>query len=264
MSHHLVVADAATYIYPDGTRALEGVSFRLTHGESVAVVGGNGAGKSSLLLLLGGCRLPTSGTIQIGDSILTAANRASLRSHVGMVFQDADDQLFMPTVGEDVAFGPEHQRLSPQEIGERVREALLEVGASDLAERPAHRLSAGQKRRVAIATVLSMRPDLLVMDEPSSSLDPYSRRRLIELLKRFSHTRIIATHDLELALDVCQRTLVLVSGRLVADGPTRELLADEALMASSRLEVPVRLHPCPTCDTRRERAPAPPLSSESP
>jgi cobalt/nickel transport system ATP-binding protein len=248
MSHHLVIAEHAGYVYPDGTVALEDVNFRITHGESVALVGGNGAGKSTLLLLLSGCELATTGTIRVGDAIMTTATRPLLRQAVGMVFQNADDQLFMPTVYDDVAFGPRNQNLSPPEIEHRVEEALCRVGALELRERPPFRLSAGQKRAVAIATVLAMNPNVLVMDEPSSNLDPASRRRLLALLQGFEHTRIIATHDLDLAFDVCRRTIVLHAGRVAADGPTAELLSDRALLHHCHLELPPRLQSCPRCN----------------
>jgi cobalt/nickel transport system ATP-binding protein len=250
MSHHLVIAEHAGYVYPDGTVALDDVGFRITHGESVALVGSNGAGKSTLLLLVSGCLLATEGGIRIGDAMMTPATRPTLRQSVGVVLQNADDQLFMPTVYDDVAFGPRNQSLSGPEVEQRVTEALTRVGANDLRDRPPFRLSAGQKRAVAIATVLSMNPNILVMDEPSSNLDPESRRRVIALLQGFEHTRIIATHDLDLAFDVCRRTIILDHGHVVRDGPTAELLADPALLAQCHLELPPRLQACPRCNAQ--------------
>ncbi len=241
MSHHLVEVIRLNYTYPDGTSALKNVSFRATHGEAVAVIGGNGAGKSTLLTHLNGVKSPRSGEVRIGDMPLVPGTLAQIRRTVGMVFQNPDDQLFMPTAGEDVAFGPQNLGLPAEEVEHRVSRALETVGLPGLRHKSPHRLSGGEKRLVSIAAVLSMEPDILVMDEPSSHLDPYARRRLIDLLKRFSHTRIIATHDLDLALDVCPRTLVLRKGELVADGPTGELLRDEALLDSCRLERPWRL-----------------------
>jgi cobalt/nickel transport system ATP-binding protein len=164
-----------------------------------------------------------------------------------MVFQDPDDQLFMPTVFDDVAFGPLNLGLPPDEVEARVERALETVGAAHLRERPPYRLSGGEKRAVAIATVLSMSPDVLVLDEPTASLDPRSRRQLIALLAGFAHTKIIATHDLDFALELCGRTIVLQAGRVAADGPTAELLRDRALLEASHLELPIRLQACPVC-----------------
>ena len=247
MSHHRVEAQGLSFRYPDGTSALTDISFRITHGESVAVVGANGAGKSTLLLHLNGYFLSQTGKLVIGDLPVTKATLASARRAVGMVFQDPDDQLFMPTVYDDVAFGPRNLGLAEDDVDERVRTALETVGALALRDRPPYKLSGGEKRAVAIATVLAMSPDILVMDEPSSNLDPKARRDLIHLLQSFEHTKIIATHDLDLALDVCRRVLVLKKGTIVADGPTLSILTDESLLAESRLEKPLRLQACPVC-----------------
>jgi cobalt/nickel transport system ATP-binding protein len=240
VSHPIEVRGLA-HAWPDGTPALRGIDLRIAHGEAVAVVGANGAGKSTLLLHLCGALLPTAGEVRVGDAAVTRATLPQVRRTVGVVFQDPDDQLFLPTVREDVAFGPRNQGLSPAEVARRVADALRTVGASHLADRPPYRLSDGEKRAVAIATVLAMAPDVLVLDEPSSHLDPRGRRALIDLLRGFAHTRVIATHDLDLALDVCGRTVVLGGGRVLADGPTRTVLGDEALMERSGLERPWRL-----------------------
>jgi cobalt/nickel transport system ATP-binding protein len=238
MSHHVVEVRELSFTYPDGTEALKNVSFRVEHGEAVALVGANGAGKSTLLLHLIGHLPVTRGEVRIGESPLTRETAAAIRRAVGMVFQDPDDQLFMPTVGEDVAFGPLNLRLPPADVEQRVASALERVGMSHRRERPPYRLSAGEKRSAAIATVLAMSPDILLMDEPSSYLDPRGRRRLINLLCSFEHTRIIATHDLELVVDVCSRVLVMDGGCVVADGPARQLLNDVALMQAHGLERP--------------------------
>ena len=251
MSHHIVEARDLCYSYSDGTEALCGLSFRITHGESVAVVGANGAGKSTLLQHLGGCLLPTSGSVQIGDTILTARTLAIVRRTVGMVFQDSDDQLFMPTVFADVAFGPINLGLPPDQVRSRVERALETVGMSHVAQRPPYRLSGGEKRAVAIATVLAMDPGILVMDEPGSNLDPCARRRLIDLLGTFTHTKIIATHDLDMAMELCARTIILSQGRVAADGPTRSLLCDEAILGSCGLEKPLSLRGCPICSGKK-------------
>ncbi|MBU2574252.1 MAG: energy-coupling factor ABC transporter ATP-binding protein [Elusimicrobia bacterium] len=247
MSHHIVEADKIHYSYPDGTAALAGVSFRIPHGESVALVGENGAGKSTLLQHFTGCLLPSSGSLSIGGVSVEKQNLPAVRRAVGMVFQNPDDQLFMPTVFEDVAFGLLNLGVPEAELGGKVMGALETVGAAQLKGRPPYRLSQGEKRAVSIAGVLALSPDILVMDEPTSNLDPLSRRRLIGLLKTFKHTRIIATHDLDFALELCERALVIHKGLITADGPTREIFGDERLLKSSSLEKPSGMRKCPVC-----------------
>jgi cobalt/nickel transport system ATP-binding protein len=256
LSHHIVEAKELQYAYPDGTKALNSVTFRITHGESVGIVGANGAGKSTLLLHLNGCLLPSAGTLQVGDYLLSRGTVSHIRGVVGTVFQDSDDQLFMPTVGEDVAFGPANMGLPPEDVESRTSQALDAVKAAHLRKRPPYRLSGGEKRAAAIATVLAMSPAILVMDEPSSSLDPQARRRLIGLLRTFTHTKIVATHDLDLVMDLSQRTIVLYQGRVLADGQSREILSDEALMTRAGLEQPFRLQGCPKCGSRFDNSPA--------
>ncbi|HOK94553.1 MAG TPA: ABC transporter ATP-binding protein [Anaerohalosphaeraceae bacterium] len=253
MSHHIVQACDLHYVYPDGTIGLAGVNFRISHGESVALVGANGAGKSTLLLHLSGCLLPTKGSVQIGDWAVTSRTRAAVRRSVGMVFQDSDDQLFMPTVFEDVAFGPMNLGFGREEVIPVAMKALERVGISQLKDRPPYKLSAGEKRRAAIAAVLAMSPDVLLMDEPSSSLDPRSRRELIALLQTFEHTKIIATHDLDLAIELCPRTIVLNQGRIIRDGPTLTVFTDDELLAQSRLEKPLSMQNCPLCSSKKPR-----------
>jgi len=241
MSHHTISMQDVQYTYPDHTQALQGASFLITHGESVALIGGNGAGKSTLLSLLVGIVFPTAGAVTIGGIQLTHKTATEVRRRIGMVFQNPDDQLFMPTVFDDVAFGPLNMGFSQEQTKQLVNEALATVGTAHLSLRSSHRLSIGEKRAVSIASVLAMTPDILLMDEPTSGLDPWSRRQLIGLLLKFGHTKIIATHDLDFAMDVCQRTLVLQNGRVVADGPTHEILRNAELLASCRLELPLRL-----------------------
>ncbi|MHB8766312.1 MAG: energy-coupling factor ABC transporter ATP-binding protein [Deferrisomatales bacterium] len=257
MSHHIVEVEDLEFAYPDGTRALNGLSFRVVHGESVAIVGANGAGKSTLLLHLNGYLAPTRGRVRIGDFPLTRATLKDVRKTVGMVFQDPDDQLFMPTVHEDVAFGPLNLGLPRDEVEARVADALDRVGALALRDRPPHRLSGGEKRAVAVATVLAMSPDILVLDEPTSNLDPGARRRLIGLLRSFEHTKIIATHDLDMVLEVCTRTIVIHGGAVAADGPTLEVFRDEDLLARTHLEKPLSLQACPVCLGRLPPPPPP-------
>ena len=246
MSHHLLEARELRYAFPDGTPALDGVSFRITHGESVAVVGANGAGKSTLLLHLCGALLPSSGSLRVGDVPLAPTTLETIRRTVGIVFQDGDDQLFMPTVAEDVAFGPRNLGLPPEEVAARVARALARVGIPDLGPRPPHRLSGGEKRRAAIATVLALSPDILVLDEPSAGLDPRARRLLIGLLKEFRHTKVVATHDLDLVLDTCERTIVLSHGKVRADGPTHAIFEDEPLLLDCGLERPLSMGNSPS------------------
>ncbi len=241
MSHHIVEFRDVRYRYPDGTEALRGVSFRVTHGESVGIVGANGAGKSTLLLHMNGHLLPTSGAVTIGEVPLAKGTRREIRRKVGIVFQNPDDQLFMPTVLDDVAFGPLNLGLSAEAAGERAADALRRVHAGDLADKPPHHLSTGQKSAVAIASVLAMDPDILVMDEPAASLDPKGRRALITLLKGFAHSKIVASHDLDLILDVCARCLVIREGVVAADGPTAEILSDRELLEANNLELPLSL-----------------------
>ncbi len=240
MSHHLVEARDVAFAYPDGQAALNGVSFTIHHGESVAIVGGNGAGKSTLLLHLNGVLTPTSGHVRIGDFPITRENLAAVRHTVGMIFQEADDQLFMPTVFDDVAFGLSHQGLATADLETRVMRALETVGATHLRDRPPYRLSGGEKRAVAIAGVLVMQPSILVMDEPSSGLDPAARRRLIKLLAGFDHTKIVATHDLDLVLELCSRVLVMHRGVIEADGTPEDIFSHTELLERCQLEPPPR------------------------
>ncbi len=247
MSHHIVQAENLHYTYPDGTIGLNNINFKIHHGESVALVGSNGAGKSTLLLHLIGSLTSTKGSIRIGDYPLNKKNLKAVRRSVGMVFQDPDDQLFMPTVFDDVAFGPINLGLPEAEVEERVMEALNTVGVSHLIKRSPHKLSGGEKRAVAIAAVIATMPDILIMDEPSSNLDPLSRRRLINLLKTFKHTKIVATHDLDMALELCERTIVLHKGEIIADDETKRLFLDDTLLAMSGLEKPLTMQGCLVC-----------------
>ncbi len=225
------------FTYPDGYPALRGVSFSLRTGDKVALVGPNGAGKSTLMLHLNGI-LSGQGWIEIDGLPLTAQNLPLIRARVGLVFQNADDQLFSPTVFEDVAFGPLHMGLDEEEVQRRVDEALSMVHMQPYRERLSHHLSVGEKKRIAIATVLSMHPQILVLDEPSAGLDPRARRSLMRLLKELPITMLAATHDLAMVRECFPRTIVMDEGRIVADGPTGEILEDEALLTAHGLEKP--------------------------
>jgi cobalt/nickel transport system ATP-binding protein len=252
MSHHIVEVKGLTHIYPDGTTAIENISLRITHGESVAIVGANGAGKSTLLHHFNGYLESTSGTVRIGDYPLTKETLREVRRTVGMIFQDPDDQLFMPTIYDDVAFGPYNLGIPRDEIDRRVMDALSRVGIEHLKDKPPYRLSAGEKRRATIATVLSMTPDILVMDEPTTGLDPLGRRQIIAILKEFTHTKIIATHDLDLVMDLCDRTIVLHNGRVRADGPTLEIFRDDELLRECHMEKPLSMQGCPVCGSKSD------------
>lgn len=225
------------FSYPDGTRALNGVSLEVERGQSLAVIGPNGAGKSTLLLHLNGI-LRGEGEIDILGLRLEGASLREIRRRVGVVFQDPDDQLFLTTVSQDVAFGPTNLGLPAAEVAHRVHEALDAVSMGEFADRAAHHLSFGQKKRIATATVLSMRPDILVLDEPSSNLDPRARRQLVEILHSLPVTKIIVTHDLPYAYEMCDRAVILAAGRVVADGPIAQVLGDEELLARHELELP--------------------------
>lgn len=238
MSVPAVLLQALAHTYADGTPALRGVDLCARAGEALAVVGANGAGKSTLLQHLNGLLMPSSGSVHIEGMAVAPATLREVRRRVGYVFQDAEDQLFMPTVRDDVAFGPMNLGLDQAEVQARVQAALAAVGAAALADRATHRLSGGEKRAVAIAGVLAMEPSILVLDEPSTGLDPAGRRGLIDLLGSLAQTRIIATHDLGLVLQLCPRMLVLHEGRIVADGPPAILFADSALLQRCHLEPP--------------------------
>ncbi|GGZ24504.1 putative ABC transporter ATP-binding protein [Streptomyces inusitatus] len=225
------------YAYPDGRQALFGVDLTVQPGERVALLGPNGAGKTTLVLHLNGILAGGAGTVTVAGLPMARENLAEIRRTVGIVFQDPDDQLFMPTVREDVAFGPASAGLRGEELRTRVTRALDRVGMSEYAERPPHHLSFGQRRRVAVATVLATEPEILVLDEPSSNLDPASRRELADIVRALDITVLMVTHDLPYALELCPRAAILSRGVIAADGPTARLLADETLMRAHRLEL---------------------------
>jgi cobalt transport protein ATP-binding subunit len=226
-----------SYTYPNGHEALRGVDFIVHSGESVAIIGANGAGKSTLLLHLNGI-LRGRGSVKILGMAIEDRTLREIRRKVGVVFQDPEDQLFLNTVAQDVAFGPSNMGLGRDEVEERVREALAAVGMSECAERSAHLLSFGEKKRIATATVLAMRPEVLVLDEPTSNLDPKARRQLIDILNGLPVTKLIVTHDLPVAYEMCSRALILTKGTVLADGPIDELFADAALLEAGGLELP--------------------------
>jgi cobalt/nickel transport system ATP-binding protein len=251
--------DRVSFAYPDGTRALEAVDLQITQRERVAVVGPNGAGKSTLLHILAALATPTSGTVQIMGQAATKGNAAQLRRHVGILFQDPDDQLFMPTVREDVAFGPMNSGWSREVVEERVQEAMAQVGIEGLASRAPHHLSLGEKKRVALAGLLAMRPDILLLDEPTANLDPQGRRDLIEILNGRTETIVIATHDLEVAFELADRGIVLAH-TVLFDGDFRDLSGNADLLAKAQLELPSFSRLAMSLSGKERRAP--PLSVE--
>ena len=232
-----VEARELRFRYPNGVVGLDGVDLRVEHGERVAVLGPNGAGKTTLMLHLNGL-LTGAGELAVADLRVGEDDVRDLRAAVGLVFQDPDDQLFMPTVGEDVAFGPLNLGAPHEEVRERVAAALAAVRMEHVTDRAPHQLSLGQRRRVSIATVLAMRPQLLVLDEPSANLDPRARRELLEVLDEIDRTMLVVTHDLPFAAQLCERAVVLSAGRIVADGPCTDILQDERLLAEHDLELP--------------------------
>ncbi len=229
------------YAYPDGHQALYGVNLELQNGEKVSLLGPNGAGKTTLVLHLNGIIATQQGSVTVAGTVVDTKNKESLRhirERVGIVFQDPDDQLFMPTVAEDVSFGPYNSGLRGAELERVTEEALAKVGMLEFKDRPPHHLSFGQRRRVAVAAVLAMKPDILVLDEPSSNLDPASRRELAEILKSLDITILMVTHDLPYALELCERSVILSGGVIAADSNTADLFGNDELLATHRLELP--------------------------
>ena len=240
MAEKAIHIEQLRYAYHDGRTALDGVSLDIAAGERVAVVGANGAGKSTLLLHLNGL-LAGKGTVVIMGQRVRHESLTEVRRAVGLLFQDPDDQLFSPQVIDDVAFGPLNLGLTGEALAKRISEALAAVDLEGYEKRSPHHLSYGEKKRVALATVLAMRPRILALDEPTANLDPRSRRHLIDILKGIDCTLVIATHDLEAVLELCPRTVVLLKGKVVADGETARLLSDSELMDATGLEKPLAL-----------------------
>jgi cobalt/nickel transport system ATP-binding protein len=229
--HHSVDIEHLRYRYPNGPVVLDDVTLHIQEGERVALVGPNGAGKSTLMLHLNGILRAESGFIHLCGSELTETTLRAIRRSVGLVFQNPDDQLFSPTVMEDVAFGPIYQGCAPEEIHLRVIDALAAVHMEAYADRISHHLSVGEKKRIAIATVLSMKPEILVLDEPTAGLDPRARRSFIHLLSELNQTMLVATHDLALVRELFPRIVVMASGRIITDGKTAEILENHAFLA---------------------------------
>lgn len=234
--HHKIEVENLAYTYPDGQRALSGITLKIEPGEKVALVGPNGAGKSTLMLHLNGI-LHGEGKICVAGLPMTEQNMGKIRAAVGLVFQNPDDQLFSPTVFDDVAFGPLHMGLSEATVRARVQTALAAVGMQGYTDRISHHLSIGEKKRIAIATVLSMEPEILVLDEPTAGLDPRARRTLINLLRQLEMTMLVSTHDIRMVAELFPRTVIMEAGQIVISGETHTLLADQALLAQHGLEM---------------------------
>ena len=244
MHHNPISIFNLSFTYADGIEALKGINLSIQAKERVALVGANGSGKSTLLLHLNGLLLSQVGKILVGEYEVIPKNLKFIRNFVGMVFQNPDDQIFMPTVGEDIKFGPMNQGIRGKNLDDRALQALNAVGLDpDLYQsRNANHLSGGEKKRVAIAGVLAMQPQVLVFDEPSAQLDPRSRRQLIQLLQTLPETQLIATHDLDLVLELCDRTIVLSDGKIVYDGNTKQVLSDREFLLAHSLEMPLSLN----------------------
>jgi cobalt/nickel transport system ATP-binding protein len=234
----LVELEGVRYRYPDGTEALRGIDLTVREGRSLALLGPNGAGKSTLLLHLKGILQPAEGSVRLDGTEVTPATVKAARHTVGLVFQDPDDQLFMTTLYEDVAFGPLNSGLGHAEVDDRVHHALHQVGLADAASRPGHHLSYGQRKRAALATVLVMEPRVLVLDEPTANLDPRSKRQMVRLLASLGTTALVATHDMDVAWELCADAAVIAGGTIVACGPREEILTDAGLLEAHGLEVP--------------------------
>jgi len=243
MSVPVLDVNGLAYAYPDGHQALFGVDLHVHQGERVALLGPNGAGKTTLVLHLNGILTAGAGSVSVSGLPVVKENLQEIRRRVGVVFQDPDDQLFMGSVRADVAFGPANLGLKGAALEQRVMSALDLVGMADFAGRPPHHLSFGQRRRVAVATVLAMEPEILVLDEPSSNLDPASRRELADIIRSLDVTVLMVTHDLPYALELCPRAVVLSDGHVVADDTTYDVLTDDALMRAHRLELPFGFDP---------------------
>jgi cobalt/nickel transport system ATP-binding protein len=235
--HHTVEVEHLSFAYPDGHPALHDVTLSIAPGEKVALLGPNGAGKSTLILHLNGILRTQTGKVCVAGMDVTDKTLGRVRASVGLVFQNPDDQLFSPTVFDDVAFGPIYQGLKQADVRACVDEALAAVHMDEYKSRVSHHLSTGEKKRIAIATVLSMRPEILVLDEPTAGLDPRARRGLINLIRELPQTMLVATHDIRMVIDLFERSVIMDRGEIVADGPSARILADEALLASHGLEV---------------------------
>lgn len=238
------------FMYPDGHKAIDDISFEIQKGESVGLIGHNGAGKSTLLSLLVGLNDLKDGQIKIFDDILNKKSLINIRKQIGFLFQEPDDQLFMTTVYDDVAFGPMNYGFSEEEIDKKVQDALKTVGIYHLKDKAPYKLSGGEKRLASIASILSLEPQILLMDEPTTALDPKSRRRFINIINNLPQTKLIASHDIDMILETCSRVLVMRKGKIIKDGKTEEILHDKQLLESCDLELPLSIQKCQNCNSK--------------
>lgn len=236
-----------SFSYENREPVLKDVTLKINHGETIGIVGANGAGKSTLMKLITGLLMPTEGQVMVDGLAVISKNLKSIRKKVGYTFQDPDNQLFMPSVYEDVAFTARQEGKSEEDIKVIVMNALAEVGAEMLVDKASYKMSGGQKRVVTLATVIASEPDLLILDEPSVGLDPWSRRRLIRLLEDRSETKIIATHDMDMTLELCDRIIVLYDGEIQADDTPMNIFGNKQLLCDNHLELPLKLQGCPVC-----------------
>ena len=236
----MIELNHVTFGYEKDVPVIRDLQIHIAPGESVGLIGANGAGKSTILKLLLGLLTPDAGEIRVGGLLLSKKNLPQIRHLLGYVLQDSDNQMFMPTVLEDMIFGPVNYGLSREEAGEKALQVLRQLGIEDLKDRYNHRISGGEKRMAAIATVLAMEPSALLMDEPTSALDPFNRRQVIHLIQSLPQTRLITSHDLDMIYDTCSRVILISGGRVAADGPAEEILLDEQLLNANRMELPLR------------------------
>ncbi len=235
----MITLENVSFAYEPGRPVLDGISFHIAPGEAVGLIGANGAGKSTLMKVLLGLE-KAEGRVMVGGEELTKESLPRVRRKLGFVLQNSDNQMFMPTVYEDMVFGPMNYGLSREEADRRVDAVLEKLGLEALKHRHNHRISGGEKRMAAIATVLAMEPEAVLMDEPTSALDPFNRRLVINTIRELGQTRVITSHDLDMILDTCSRVILLSGGRIAADGPTEEILRDKALLEAHRMELPLR------------------------
>ena len=240
MSHIRIDLEQVSFGYEKEQTILKNISFSVKEHETVGLIGANGAGKSTLLKLIVGLYLNFSGSIRVEDIPVEKRTLSKIRERIGYVFQDSESQLFMPTVYEDVAFAPRNYGLSEEEVDRRVKEALEAVQIMHLKDKPIYKMSGGEKKLASIATILSMTPDIILMDEPTIALDPKNRRNLIQILNQFEHLKIIASHDLDMVLDTCSRVILLADGQIIADGKTEDILTNQKLLEENSLELPLR------------------------
>lgn len=242
MSHIHIDVENVCFSYEKNVPILDQITFHAHENDSIGIIGANGVGKSTLLKLLVGLNVNFEGSIRIEEIPVEAKTLPKIREKVGYVFQDSDSQLFMSTVGEDVAFAPRNYGLPAAEVERRVQEALMRTGITALRDKHTYKLSGGEKKLASIATILSMTPDIILMDEPSAALDPKNRRNLIRILNEFEHLKIITSHDLDFIWDTTSRTILMAEGRIIRDGKTEEILSDEALLDANGLELPLSLY----------------------